>query len=110
MQVKSDQTKTCSSNVVQVKMPVHLLVAASLPAGFGTPRWYRPLAAADPAAWEAWLADLAAVHCAQLQQQAEASQQQGQQPEASQQQQQQQQQQVLEQVADFTINLACAMR
>lgn len=34
----------------------------------GTPRWYRPLAAADPAAWENWLADVAAVYATLLQQ------------------------------------------
>jgi hypothetical protein len=73
-------------------------------AGFGTPRWYRPLAAADPAAWERWLADLAAVYGAQLQQHAEGHQQQQQLLLL------QQSQPVLEQLADFTINLACAMR
>ncbi|WIA20478.1 hypothetical protein OEZ85_004882 [Tetradesmus obliquus] len=80
------------------------MVVQPLPIGFGTPRWSRPLAAADPAAWEAWLADMAAVYTAQLQQQAEAN------GLNNQQQQQQQQQPVLEQLADFTVSLACAMR
>lgn len=88
-------------------------------AGFGTPRWYRPLAAADPAAWEAWLADVAAVYSALLQQQmdravrrpADASSEEAQGVDMELLGQAQQQQQPLqEQLADFIISLACAMR
>lgn len=86
-----------------------IMVVQPLPIGFGTPRWNRPLAAADPAAWEAWLADMAAVYTTQLQQQ------QQQQAAAvshanNNHQQQLQQQPALEQLADFTVSLACAMR
>jgi hypothetical protein len=73
-------------------------------AGFGTPRWSRPMAAADPAAWEYWLAKLTTVYADLLAQQLLLQQQQNGQlaPAAA--------EQLLQQLADFTICLACSMR
>ncbi|KAF8057151.1 PIG-K [Scenedesmus sp. PABB004] len=82
--------------------------------GWGTPRWNRPLAAADPASWSAWLGDVSAAWAAGTQrellrpQRRQPTPQPGEQPEpplpggaepAA-----------LEQLADFAIALACAMR
>lgn len=76
-------------------------VCCVLPAvGFGTPRWSRPLAAADPAAWEQWLGQVTAAYAALV--------------DASLTQHQQQQhinlQPLLHQLAEFVISLACSMR
>jgi hypothetical protein len=78
-------------------------VVQPLPIGFGTPRWSRPMAAADPAAWEHWLANLTAVYADRLAHQQQQSQQ-------HHQQQQQPSEQLLQELADFTICLACSMR
>lgn len=81
-------------------------VVQPLPIGFGTPRWSRPMAAADPAAWEHWLANLTAVYADRLAHQQQQSQQQHQQH----QQRQQPGEQLLQELADFIICLACSMR
>jgi hypothetical protein len=67
-------------------------VHTPLQTGFGTPRWSRPLAAADPAAWEQWLAGVTQVWAAGAEQQQQA------------------QDALTQQLAEYVTALACSMR
>jgi hypothetical protein len=86
------------SRALEALSTLPIMVVQPLPIGFGTPRWSRPLAAADPAAWEAFLADVGAVWAAEEQLIAQSAAASSSEPPLAQ------------RVTDLVVSLACCMR